>query len=71
MKRIGLFTLVVMFCLFGVPAAMAADTIPVGVPIPMTGWGQDVRAYGKYDAPFFADDGSQAAVDVFREDPKK
>ena len=30
------------------------------------GWGQDVRAYGKYDAPFFADDGSQAAVDVFR-----
>ncbi len=35
------------------------------------GWGQDVRAYGKYDAPFFADDGSQAAVDVFREDPKK
>lgn len=35
------------------------------------GWGQDVRAYGKYDAPFFADDGSQAAVDVYREDPKK
>jgi ABC-type branched-subunit amino acid transport system substrate-binding protein len=35
------------------------------------GWGQDVRAYGKYDAPFFADDGSQAAVDVFREDPAK
>jgi branched-chain amino acid transport system substrate-binding protein len=35
------------------------------------GWGQDVRAYGKYDAPFFADDGSQAAVDVFKEDPKK
>ena len=35
------------------------------------GWGQDVRSYGKYDAPFFADDGSQAAVDVFREDPKK
>jgi ABC-type branched-subunit amino acid transport system substrate-binding protein len=35
------------------------------------GWGQDVRAYGKYDVPFFADDGSQAAVDVFREDPKK
>jgi branched-chain amino acid transport system substrate-binding protein len=126
-------------CLFFAPAAMAADTIPVGVPIPMTGWaagsgsdyfkgikmaideinesggllgkqleifrfdskgfepevvtqaadylcgqkkvtalfagwagwGQDVRAYGKYDAPFFADDGSQAAVDVFNEDPKK
>jgi ABC-type branched-subunit amino acid transport system substrate-binding protein len=35
------------------------------------GWGQDVRAYGKYDAPFFADDGSQAAVDVFRENPEK
>jgi branched-chain amino acid transport system substrate-binding protein len=35
------------------------------------GWGQDVRAYGKYDAPFFCDDGSQAAVDVFREDPEK
>ena len=35
------------------------------------GWGQDVRAYGKYDAPFFADDGSQAAVDVYREDPAK
>ena len=35
------------------------------------GWGQDVRAYGKFDAPFFADDGSQAAVDVFREDPNK
>ncbi|GAB4273771.1 MAG: ABC transporter substrate-binding protein [Deferrisomatales bacterium] len=35
------------------------------------GWGQDVRAYGKYDVPFFADDGSQAAVDVFREAPDK
>ena len=35
------------------------------------GWGQDVRAYGKYDVPFFADDGSQAAVDVFKEDPEK
>ncbi|MCH7820782.1 MAG: ABC transporter substrate-binding protein [Proteobacteria bacterium] len=35
------------------------------------GWGQDVRAYGKYDAPFFADDGSQAAVDVFNEDREK
>lgn len=35
------------------------------------GWGQDVRAYGKYTAPFFADDGSQAAVDVFKQDPKK
>ena len=139
MKRISLFTLIMAVCLFFAPAAMAADTIPVGVPIPMTGWaagsgadyfkgikmaideinasggllgkqlkiirfdskgfepevvmqaadylcgqkkvasvhagwagwGQDVRAYGKYDAPFFADDGSQAAVDVFNEDPKK
>ncbi len=35
------------------------------------GWGQDVRAYGKYTAPFFADDGSQSAVDVFNQDPKK
>jgi len=25
----------------------------------------------KYDAPFFCDDGSQAAVDVFKEDPEK
>ena len=139
MKRISLLTLVVTVCLFCVPIAMAADTIPVGVPIPMTGWaagsgadyfkgikmaideinesggllgkqleiirfdskgfepevvmqaadylcgqkkvasvhagwagwGQDVLAYGKYDAPFFADDGSQAAVDIFKEDPKK
>jgi len=138
-KRITLFTLVMAVCLFFAPAAMAADTIPVGVPIPMTGWaagsgsdyfkgikmaideinksggllgkqleifrfdskgfepevvtqaadylcgqkkvtalfagwagwGQDVRAYGKYDAPFFADDGSQAAVDVHNEDPEK
>ena len=35
------------------------------------GWGQDVRAYGKYTAPFFADDGSQAAVEVFKQDPEK
>jgi ABC-type branched-subunit amino acid transport system substrate-binding protein len=35
------------------------------------GWGQDVRAYGKYDVPFFADDGSQAAVDVFKENPEE
>lgn len=139
MKRFNLVTLVMAVCLFFTPVVMAADTIPVGVPIPMTGWaagsgedyfkgikmaideinesggllgkqleiirfdskgfepevvmqaadylcdqkkvasvhagwagwGQDVRAYGKYDAPFFADDGSQAAVDVFKEDPKK
>ena len=36
MKKISLLTLVVVFCLFWVPSAMAADTIPVGVPIPMT-----------------------------------
>jgi branched-chain amino acid transport system substrate-binding protein len=35
------------------------------------GWGQDVRAYGKYDVPFFCDDGSQAAVDVFKTDPEQ
>lgn len=139
MKKISLVTWVLMFSLLFAPWAMAAGTIPVGVPIPETGWaagsgedyfkgikmaideinessgllgkqlkilrfdskeyapevvmqaadylcgqknvaavhagwagwGQDVRAYGKYDAPFFADDGSQAAVDVFKEDPKK
>ena len=139
MKRIAVVVWILVALLAGVPGAMAADTIPVGVPIPMTGWaagsgsdyfkgiqmaideinesggllgkqleiirfdskgfepevvtqaadylcgqknvasvhagwagwGQDVRAYGKYDAPFFADDGSQAAVDVFKEDPKK
>ena len=139
MKRISLFALAVVVCLFFGTGAMAGGTIPVGVPLAMTGpytgsgndyfkgikmaidelnesggllgkqleiirydskdfapevvmqgadylcgqkkvasvhagwagWGQDVRAYGKYDAPFFADDGSQAAVDVFREDPKK
>ncbi len=35
------------------------------------GWGQDVRAYGKYEVPFFADDGSQAAVDVYKENPEQ
>ena len=35
------------------------------------GWGQDVRAYGKYAVPFFADDGSQAAVDVYKENPEQ
>ncbi len=35
------------------------------------GWGQDVRAYGKYEAPFFMYDESIAAMKVFREDPKK
>lgn len=139
MRKISIFTLVMAVCLLFAPWAMAAETIPVGVPIPETGWaagsgedyfkgikmaideinesggllgkqlkilrfdskeyapevvmqaadylcgqkkvasvhagwagwGQDVRAYGKYDVPFFADDGSQAAVDIFNEDPKK
>ena len=133
----SLLTLVLAGLLIMAPLALAAETIPVGVPIPQTGayagsgedyfkgvkmavdeingaggllgkqleiirfdskefapevvmqaadflcgqkkvkavfagwagWGQDVQAYGKYDAPFFADDGSQAAVDVFRKGP--
>ncbi len=139
MRKVSLFALILAVCLSLNSGAMAADTIPVGVPLAMTGaytgsgddyfkgikmaideineaggllgkqleiirydskefapevvmqgadylcgqkkvasvhagwagWGQDVRAYGKYDVPFFADDGSQAAVDVFREDPVK
>jgi len=35
------------------------------------GWGQDIRAYGKYDAPFFCDDGAMPAVDVYKSDPEK
>ena len=35
------------------------------------GWGQDIRAYGKYTAPFFADDGSYAAVDVYKQNRKE
>jgi branched-chain amino acid transport system substrate-binding protein len=139
MKQTKILSLVVVFFLIFGSAVIAAETIPVGVPLAMTGaytgsgedyfkgikmaideinsaggllgkqieiirydskefapevvmqgadylvgqkkvasvhagwagWGQDVRAYGKYDAPFFADDGSQASVDVYREDPKK
>jgi branched-chain amino acid transport system substrate-binding protein len=139
MRRINLFLIVTAICLLFIPGAMAAETIPVGVPLAMTGaytgsgddyfkgikmaideinvaggllgkqleiirfdskefapevvmqgadylcgqkkvasvhagwagWGQDVLAYGKYDAPFFCDDGSQAAVDVYRKDPEK
>ncbi len=137
MKKLSLFAVTIVFFMAFGAGALAADTIPVGVPLAMTGaytgsgedyfkgikmaideinadggllgkqleiirydskefapevvmqgadylcgqknvasvhagwagWGQDVRAYGKYDAPFFCDDGSQAAVDVFREDP--
>ncbi len=35
------------------------------------GWGQDIRAYGKYDAPFFCDDGAMPAVEVYKSDPEK
>jgi ABC-type branched-subunit amino acid transport system substrate-binding protein len=35
------------------------------------GWGQDIRAYGKYDVPTFLVDASIAARDVFRENPEK
>ena len=137
MKRVTILSLVMAFFVLLGPVAMAADTIPVGVPLAMTGaytgsgddyfkgikmaideindaggllgrqleiirydskefapevvmqgadylcgqkkvasvhagwagWGQDVRAYGKYEVPFFADDGSQAAVDVYKENP--
>jgi hypothetical protein len=51
------------------PIICAARKKVASVQAGWAGWGQDVRAYGKYDAPFFADDGSQAAVDVFKEDP--
>ncbi len=139
MKRFKLLPLIIVICVFMAGGVVASDKIPIGVPIPMTGWaagsgsdyfngikmavdeinesggllgkqieilrfdskgfepeivmqaanylcgqkkvasvhagwagwGQDVRAYGKYDAPFFADDGSEAAVQVFREDPAK
>ena len=35
------------------------------------GWGQDVRAYGKYDVPFFMWDASINAISVFRENPEQ
>ena len=35
------------------------------------GWGQDVRAYGKYEVPFFMWDASLNSVSVIRQDPKK
>lgn len=44
------------------------------VAVVVAGWagaGADVRAYGKYDVPAFLDDGSQASVDVYKEDPEK
>jgi branched-chain amino acid transport system substrate-binding protein len=44
-----------------------ADAIHAG----WVGWGQDVRAFGKYDVPFWVNDASINAVEVFKEDPKK
>lgn len=35
------------------------------------GWGQDIRTYGKYDVPTFVWDGSDAAIQVYIENPKK
>jgi len=35
------------------------------------GWGQDVRAYGKYDVPTFVWDASINAVAVYRENPER
>lgn len=35
------------------------------------GWGQDVRAYGKYDVPFFMWDASINAISVYRENPER
>lgn len=35
------------------------------------GWGQDVRAYGKYDVPTFLMDAASHAVAVWRENPEK
>jgi len=35
------------------------------------GWGQDVRAYGKYDVPTFVLDASISSVSVYREHPDK
>lgn len=35
------------------------------------GWGQDIRAYGKYDVPTFVWDGSDSSIEVFRENPEK
>jgi len=35
------------------------------------GWGQDVRAYGKFDVPFFCDDGAEPAVDVYKSNPEQ
>jgi ABC-type branched-subunit amino acid transport system substrate-binding protein len=46
------------------------EKVDVIVPV-WGGWGQDVRAYGKYDVPTFLSDNSIASIEVFREDPEK
>ncbi len=33
------------------------------------GWGADVKAFGKYDVPFFMSDGSISSIEVIRENP--
>ena len=38
MKRFKLLPLVLAICFFMVQGVIAADKIPIGVPIPMTGW---------------------------------
>ena len=35
------------------------------------GWGQDVRAYGKFEVPFFCDDGAEPAVNVYKSNPEQ
>jgi branched-chain amino acid transport system substrate-binding protein len=35
------------------------------------GWGQDVKAYGKYEVPTFHFDASSGSIAVFNEDPEK
>lgn len=35
------------------------------------GWGQDVRAFGKYKVPFFHIDGSISSISIYLEDPKQ
>jgi ABC-type branched-subunit amino acid transport system substrate-binding protein len=55
---------------------LAADSMvgkeKVDVIIPgWGGWGQDVRAYGKYDVPTFLCDSSKASIEVFQENPEK
>jgi branched-chain amino acid transport system substrate-binding protein len=34
------------------------------------GWGQDLRAFGRFDVPFFHLDGAISSIEIYREDPK-